>query len=99
MTDVRKESIQSNQLLLDQQSGNDVYHAHHIHHELKGTNGAVLAFEHVVGVAVGSLHPNQPGVWQVVVVDDTDVVDTLSEDDVLSRQCHHPGVLQVSVRV
>lgn len=48
---------------------------------------------------VGSLHPNQPGVLHVVVGADTDAVDVLIEEDVLSRQCHHPGVLQVWVRV
>jgi len=52
-----------------------------------------------VNVDVGSLQPNQPGVWHVVVVVvDTEVVDALP-DEVLSRQCHHPGVSQVCVRV
>jgi hypothetical protein len=51
-------------------------------------------------VVVGSLHPNQPGVLQVVVV------EVLNEDEVVevvvvvsSRQPHHPGVLHVVVRV
>jgi hypothetical protein len=52
-----------------------------------------------VDVEVGSLQPNQPGVWHVViVVVEREVVDALP-DDVLSRQCHHPGVSQVCVRV
>lgn len=54
-------------------------------------------------VVVLSLHPNQPGVLQVVVV--VDVVVQLVEVAVpvvvvvSSRHPHHPGVLQVSVRV
>ena len=51
-------------------------------------------------VVVGSLHPNQPGVLQVVVV------EVLDEDEdvevvvvVWSRQPHQPGVLHVLVRV
>ena len=52
-------------------------------------------------VVVGSLHPNQPGVLQV------DVVDVLDEDELVvvvlvvvsSRQPHQPGVSQVVVRV
>ena len=62
--------------------------------------GVVVELEGRGDVEVGSLQPNQPGVRQVVVVVDTEVVDTLAADDeVLSRQFHHPGVLQVSVRV
>lgn len=48
---------------------------------------------------VGSLQPNQPADRQVAVVFKTDVVGKLVEEEVSSRQCHHPGVLQVSVRV
>lgn len=54
-------------------------------------------------VEVGSLHPNQPGVLQVLVV------EVREEDEVFevvvvvvvvwSRQPHHPGVLHVLVRV
>lgn len=58
--------------------------------------GAVVPVE----VVVGSLHPNQPGVLHVVVV------EVLKEDEVVevtvvvsSRQPHHPGVLHVVVRV
>jgi hypothetical protein len=58
--------------------------------------GAVVPVE----VVVGSLHPNQPGVLHVVVV------EVLEEDEVVevvvvvsSRQPHHPGVLHVVVRV
>jgi hypothetical protein len=52
-----------------------------------------------VDVEVGSLQPNQPGVWHVVVVVvETEVVNVLA-DEVLSRQCHHPGVSQVCDRV
>jgi len=54
-------------------------------------------------VVVASLQPNQPGVLQVVVVE-TDVelvlvlvVIVLVDDS--SKHPHHPGVLQVSVRV
>lgn len=56
-----------------------------------------------VVVVVGSLHPNQPGVWQVVVV--AVVVAVLDEVVVpvvvvvSSRQPHHPGVLQVWVLI
>jgi hypothetical protein len=57
-------------------------------------------------VVVGSLHPNHPGVLQVVVVV-TDVLVLVLElvlvvfVDVLdsSKQPHQPGVLQVVVRV
>jgi len=58
-------------------------------------------------VVVGSLQPNQPGVLQVVVVEiDVElvlvlilvlVVFVLVDDS--SKHPHHPGVLQVSVRV
>lgn len=53
-------------------------------------------------VVVGSLHPNQPGVLHVVVVAVVvgDVVLVVPVSVVLpSRQPHHPGVLQVEVRV
>ena len=49
-----------------------------------------------VRVVVGSLHPNQPGVLHVVVVED-EVVEVVVV--VSSRQPHHPGVLHVVVRV
>jgi hypothetical protein len=54
-------------------------------------------------VVVGSLHPNQPGVLQVVVVEVV-VVEVVDEVVVIfvvvsSRQPHHPGVLHVVVRV
>ena len=55
--------------------------------------------EEEVNVEVGSLQPNQPGVWQVVVDVIGAVVVTPLDVVVLSRQLHHPGVLQVSVRV
>lgn len=45
-------------------------------------------------VVVGSLHPNQPGVLHVAVVDVLIGVVVVS-----SRQPHHPGVLHVSVLV
>ena len=45
-----------------------------------------------------SLHPNQPGVLQVDVDVDSEVVVT-SVVVVLSLQPHHPGVSQVAVRV
>ena len=53
-------------------------------------------------VVVGSLQPNQPGVWQVevdveVVVVIADVVGLVVV--VSSRHPHQPGVLHVSVRV
>lgn len=60
-----------------------------------------LGFDSAVDVVVGSLQPNQPGVWQVLV--EVDVV--LVEVELLvvvvssSKQPHHPGVLQVLVRV
>ena len=61
--------------------------------------GAALALE----VVVGSLHPNQPGVLQLVVVEVALVVVAEVEVAVVvvesSRQPHHPGVLQVDVRV
>jgi hypothetical protein len=55
-----------------------------------------------VDVVVGSLHPNQPGVLHVVVVevlkeDEDEVVEVVVL--VSSRQPHHPGVLHVVVRV
>lgn len=57
----------------------------------------------VVVVAVLSLHPNQPGVWHVVVLvvalDELDVVVGGTVDVVSSRQPHQPGVLHVSVLV
>lgn len=50
-------------------------------------------------VVIGSLHPNHPGVSQVVVVVVlVDVVVVLAVV-VLSRQPHHPGVSHVVVRV
>jgi hypothetical protein len=49
-------------------------------------------------VVVGSLHPNQPGVLQVVVVELVDEVVVIFVV-VSSRQPHHPGVLHVVVRV
>lgn len=59
----------------------------------------------VLEVVVGSLHPNQPGVLQLVVVEvasvvvaDVDVVVVVVVVD-SSRQPHQPGVLQVAVRV
>ena len=68
------------------------------------TGGAGVALGNDVAnvVVVRSLHPNQPGVWQVEV-------EVVEVDDVLvvvvvvlvvsSRHPHHPGVLQVEVRV
>lgn len=53
----------------------------------------------VLVVVVLSLHPNQPGVLQVDVEDELDVVVGVTPEVVLSRQPHHPGVLQVDVRV
>lgn len=58
-----------------------------------------------VDVVVGSLHPNQPGVLHVVVVevledevdDEVEVVEVVVV--VSSRHPHHPGVLHVVVRV
>ena len=52
-----------------------------------------------VDVVVGSLHPNQPGVLHVVVVEvlEDEVVEVAVV--VSSRQPHHPGVLHVVVRV
>jgi hypothetical protein len=54
-------------------------------------------------VAVRSLHPNHPGVWQVVVevVVIEDEVDELVLVVVVvsSKQPHQPGVLHVDVRV
>lgn len=55
-----------------------------------------------VVVVVGSLQPNQPGVSQLVELeleDDDVVVLALPEVVDSSRHPHHPGVLQVSVRV
>ena len=51
-------------------------------------------------VVVSSLQPNQPGVSQVVV-DDVEVLVVVVGAEVVdsSRHPHHPGVLQVSVRV
>jgi hypothetical protein len=62
-------------------------------------DGAGMAVPTVV--VVGSLHPNQPGVLQVVVVDVLDEDDEVVEVVVVvsSRQPHHPGVLHVVVRV
>jgi len=56
----------------------------------------------VAVVVVGSLQPNQPGVWHTVVVGI--VTGMLVEEGkplvaVGSRQPHQPGVLQVSVLV
>lgn len=57
----------------------------------------------VLEVVVGSLHPNQPGVLQLVVVEVASVVVADVEVVVVvvdsSRQPHQPGVLQVAVRV
>jgi hypothetical protein len=57
--------------------------------------GVVVLLE----VVVGSLHPNQPGVLHVVVVEvlEDEVVEVVVV--VWSRQPHHPGVLHVVVRV
>jgi hypothetical protein len=57
--------------------------------------GVVILLE----VVVGSLHPNQPGVLHVVVVEvlEDEVVEVVVV--VWSRQPHHPGVLHVVVRV
>jgi hypothetical protein len=63
-------------------------------------DGAGMAVSSVVVVVVGSLHPNQPGVLQVVVdevLDEDEVVEVVVV--VSSRQPHHPGVLHVVVRV
>ena len=62
-----------------------------------GTTGLVVVMVSVVEVL--SLQPNQPGVKHVVVV--TVVVSVVVAVPVVvsSRQPHHPGVLQVSVRV
>lgn len=66
-------------------------------------NGVIVesGVEDDVEVEVGSLQPNQPGEWQVLVdVDvDSEVVDVILEEVVVSRQPHHPGVRHVSVRV
>lgn len=50
-------------------------------------------------VVVGSLHPNQPGVLQVLVVVECSVVVVTEVVVGSSRQPHHPGVLHVCVRV
>ena len=67
-----------------------------------GAGAALVA----TGVVVGSLQPNQPGVLHVVVVIVVVVLLTLElvvvvvvVVVVLSRQPHHPGVLQVEVLV
>ena len=56
-----------------------------------------------VDVVVGSLHPNQPGVLHVVVVevleDEVEVEVPEVVVVVSSRHPHHPGVLHVVVRV
>lgn len=56
-----------------------------------------------VAVVVGSLHPNQPGVRQVVVVavlvGEVVVVVVVVAVVLSSRQPHHPGVLHVEVLV
>ena len=56
----------------------------------------------VMVVVLGSLHPNHPGVLQVVFV----MVEVFNDDELVvemvvvgSRQPHHPGVLHVVVRV
>ena len=67
-----------------------------------------LSFVVLEVVVVGSLHPNQPGVSQVVVIVVVVIVVNGSFDDVpvevvvvvvvySSKQPHHPGVLQVLV--
>jgi multisubunit Na+/H+ antiporter MnhE subunit len=58
----------------------------------------------VVFSPLSSLQPNQPGVLQVDVDDDVDVVFGVVPVVVVvvvvsSKQPHHPGVLQVSVLV
>jgi len=54
-------------------------------------------------VVVGSLHPNQPGVLQLVVVVEVvvELVEVVEPVVVVvsSKHPHHPGVLHVSVRV
>jgi hypothetical protein len=68
-----------------------------------GSLDVVVAVAVVVAVVVViSLQPNQPGVWQVLVLvvavnELDDVVDIMVV--VASRHPHHPGVLHVSVRV
>ncbi len=66
----------------------------------------IVATFKLVGAAVvvGSSRqrPNQPGVSQVVVVvvvDELDEVEVVVVVVVSSKQPHHPGVLQVDVRV
>jgi hypothetical protein len=55
----------------------------------------------VVLSPLSSLQPNQPGVLQVDVDDDVDVLFGVVPVVVVvsSKQPHHPGVLQVSVLV
>lgn len=85
-------------ILQDRFRGDKRMYAHHIDHHGKGVM-AESSVEDEVEVEVGSLQPNQPGEWQVVVGVDSEVVDIVPEEDVLSKQPHHPGVRQVSVRV
>lgn len=66
--------------------------------------GAGVALDDIVVedvVVVGSLHPNHPGVSQVVL--DSELVDEVVDDVVVvvlsSRHPHHPGVSHVSVLV
>lgn len=56
----------------------------------------------VVVTEVLSLQPNQPGVLQVLVLDDDVLISVVIERVAVvlsSRQPHQPGVLQVCVRV
>jgi hypothetical protein len=64
------------------------------------------AIEAAEDVVLESLQPNQPGVWQVVVVTRGVVVAVVEASEVvvvvvvdLSKHPHQPGVLQFSVRV
>lgn len=68
-----------------------------------GAGVVVCAAFDVVFSPLSSLQPNQPGVLQVDVDDDVDVVFGVVPVVVVvvvsSKQPHHPGVLQVSVLV
>ena len=65
------------------------------------TDGAGAGVTKVFVFVVGSLHPNHPGVSQVVVVDVVDEVVAVAVVAVVvsSKQPHQPGVLHVVVRV
>jgi len=68
-----------------------------------GDGAAVLDFD-LLSVVVSSLHPNQPGVRQIVELEVVSLAGTLVLEVemvvvVSSRHPHHPGVLHVVVRV